>query len=354
MLDECSMMSIFDELADELKPFKDYLDYLYKEKKMAMVGSSITHHQFRQLRDELFNPTDEDNIDSREMAIELGALAASTILTELRDPKKATSRHLTSTEGKLSWGNTSVEEHEASLRKMAVNDPAESIFGGTTRELHVSGRISFGHASGVAMARRNKDFWRGAGKLEKRKTKDKGTKAKLEGSGLFHTLSLEMREALLTMAQRDCNSEARIDRADLAAQRAARQRKEELAGEQGREKASESYIDALYYYEMWDSEACWKTLAKAKSEFAKLSSTAAKLNALKEQIRIRVQGLGWADRSTAWSSDGKDFSPADLFTHLTLIITEQATREIPTKPPVPGEPYMAGGAWIFPYMAGVT
>lgn len=338
MLDEVFMMGIFKELEDKLPPFKEYLSYMYDEKKMSLAGSSITEHQFARLRAELFHPTDEDNKDSTEVSIELGALAATTILTELRDPKKATSRHLTSTDGKLSWGNTSIEEHTASMRKIAVNDPAESIFGGFTRELQVFGRIGFGAASGISMSRRNRDFALGVGATEKRETKTKGGKAKPEskGTGLFYSLAVEIREALITMASRDYHSELAVDRADLAGQRAAKQRKEELAGEHGREKALEQYIDALYYHEMWGSAACWKTAEKADAEYAKLGSKSAKLEAVKEQIRIRVQGLGWKDLSCAWSADGKAFPPNELLEHLKMLIKEQSRRIIPSKPPPPG------------------
>jgi hypothetical protein len=338
MLDEDFMMGIFKAFEEKLPPFKNYLSYMYDEKKMAMAGCSITEHQYARLRAELFHPTDEDNKDSTEVSIELGALAATTILTELRDPKKATSRHLTSTDGKLSWGNTSIEEHTASMRKMAVNDPAESMFGGLTREVQVFGRIGLSFASGIAMSRRNRDFARGVGATETRETKTKGGKAKPESkvAGLFHSATVEMREALITMAARDYQSELAVDRADLAGQRAAKQRKEELAGEKGREKASEKYIDALYYHEMWGSAACWNTMQKVDSEYAKLGSKSAKLEAVKEQIRIRVDGLGWNDLSCAWSADGKAFPPDELLQHLKMLIKEQSTRSIPSKPPPPG------------------
>ena len=333
MLSQSFMTSIFDDIVNELLPFKKYLSYMYESKQMALAGSSIKEHQYSRLREELFSPRDEDNQESTEMAIELGELAASTFVDELRDPKKATSRHLLSADGKLSWGNTSVEEHEAGKRKMAVNNPAESAFGATTRELHCHGRIGFSECGAVAQERRNGGMARGSC-TESRKRKAEG--GKQPTLGLFHRVSHEMRESLLTMAARDLPAEADVDRADLTAQRAARQRKEQLAQETGRAKASEQYVDALYYYEKWGSPACWKTAAKAEAEFAKLPSKSAKLEAVKEQIRIRVLGLGWADLSTPWTVDGAVLTPAMLMVHLKKIITEQARRTAPTKPPVPG------------------
>ena len=334
ILSEDFMMGIFSELEQELTPFREYTKYMYNEKVMALAGSSISEHQFRKLRAELFHPVDVDNIASSELSVELGALAATEILTEIRDPKKATSRHLSSAEGALSWGKTSDVEHEALKGCMAVNDPAESTFGAATREIATFGRIGFGEASGVATARRNKDFMHGSAAQETRKTK-KNT-SKKAAVGIFHSISAEMREALVTMAARSCVAESTVDRSDIQMQRAARRRKEELAAEKGREKASEGYIDSLYYFEMWGSAACWKTPAKATAEYGKLKSTAARVAALKEQIRIRVCGLGWPDLACAWSANGTPFSPEQLFAHLNTIFVEQAKRPIPTSPPAPG------------------
>jgi hypothetical protein len=138
------------------------------------------------------------------------------------------------------------------------------------------------------------------------------------------------------MGARDLNSEIELERADISTQREVRRRKEEIASEVGRHNATEQLIDAIYYFEMWGSPACWRTVAKAETECAKLASKTAQLTALKEQIRIRVNGLGWADLSTPWSKDGAAFSPADLLVHLKKVISEQSRRVIPNKPPVPG------------------
>ena len=81
---------------------------------------------------------------------------------------------------------------------------------------------------------------------------------------------------------------------------------------------------------------CWKTVTVAERELEKCSSKSAKLEALKEQIKIRTLGLGWADLTTPWSKDGAAFTPTDLMVHLKKIISEQARRAIPDRPPVPG------------------
>jgi hypothetical protein len=84
---------------------------------------------------------------------------------------------------------------------------------------------------------------------------------------------------------------------------------------------------------MFNSSACWKTKSIAQTEFRKLQSKTAKLDAVKEQIRIRVLGFGWKDLHHPWSEDGTDYSPEELFTHLVdTIIPEQSSRGIPDMP----------------------
>jgi hypothetical protein len=337
--DQSFMFSIWDDIVEKIEPFKQFLSYMYEKKCMKLAGSSVTEHQYTKLRDELFHPALEDNITSTEMAIPLAVGAAEEFLEELRDPKKATSRHLSSAGGMLSWGKTTAEEHEAFKRKMAVDDPAESCHGATTREIHCAGRISLGNAGAVGMARRNGDFARAVtSETRVRSSSEARPKRVLkpQRTGAFHSLTPHMKEAFLTMARLDAPSEMAQERADLSRQREARRRKEELAAEVGRHNATEQYIDQLYYHEMWDSDACWKTAAKAEKELEKLQSKSAKLEELKEQIRMRVLGLGWADLSHPWSKDGAAFTPTELMVHLKKIISEQSRRVIPNKPPVPG------------------
>ena len=71
-------------------------------------------------------------------------------------------------------------------------------------------------------------------------------------------------------------------------------------------KASEHFIDALYYYEMYESPACWKTVSVMNMELKRLGSKSAKLGALKDNIKIRVLGLGWSDLATPQSRNGRD------------------------------------------------
>jgi len=95
------------------------------------------------------------------------------------------------------------------------------------------------------------------------------------------------------------------------------------------------YIERLYYFEMWESPRCLKTVADVTAALKKLKSEASRLAELKEQIRIRVIGLAWSDLHTPWSKGGEAFDSKHLTARLKEIIGEQSKREIPTRAPVP-------------------
>ena len=81
---------------------------------------------------------------------------------------------------------------------------------------------------------------------------------------------------------------------------------------------------------MAKSPAFWKTVQKATHEYQKRESNTAKLNALKEQIRIYVVGFGWKDLHHPWSKDGRAYTADELFKYLVeKLIPEQSKRGIP-------------------------
>ena len=85
-----------------------------------------------------------------------------------------------------------------------------------------------------------------------------------------------------------CNNE------DLAFQAKARRAKEEMIKANNLEKATEEYIEGMYYCKMYDSAACLKgDVRVVDCELKKLTSDTARYDALKENITIQVKGLGW-------------------------------------------------------------
>ena len=143
----------------------------------------------------------------------------------------------------------------------------------------------------------------------------------------------EMKNSLLTMAKRDAPAARMHDRSCLLKQRAEKRMKQEILRKQGMNKSSEAFIDSLYYFEMYSSLSCWKTTSEVNRELKRLKSNTSKLNALKENIRIRVLGLGWTDLSTPWSKSGICLTVSELTVHLKYIISQENKRTIPSKPP---------------------
>ena len=61
------------------------------------------------------------------------------------------------------------------------------------------------------------------------------------------------------------------------------------------EKASRKHSQQLIFLEMYHSRACWKTVEEVSRIFRKIVLTTQKLEAIKDQIKMRVIGLGWKD-----------------------------------------------------------
>ena len=113
------------------------------------------------------------------------------------------------------------------------------------------------NAGGVDQVTRNGDFY-GVMKKIKKIEKIIGTENK-GSNGIFHILTEEMKVSLLMMAEKDADETRVYDRSIRLKQSEEKQKKQELLKKNNMRKASEHFIDALYYFEMFKSEACWMT-----------------------------------------------------------------------------------------------
>ena len=79
---------------------------------------------------------------------------------------------------------------------------------------------------------------------------------------------------------------------DIELQMKAKQEKEILMKEKNMEKASEDYIEALYYSRMCYSKACLEgTTGVVTTILRKMTSNAARYHALNENIKFERRGL---------------------------------------------------------------
>jgi hypothetical protein len=83
-----------------------------------------------------------------------------------------------------------------------------------------------------------------------------------------------------------------INRDDLDKQQEAKRKKEEMIKRKSLEKAKEGLVEASNNWEMYHSDVCWKGKhSLVHKMLGRLKSESAKLEALKENIRMQVVGL---------------------------------------------------------------
>ena len=99
---------------------------------------------------ELFTPVDQDKKDTTPILKNLAVVAAEIWIKELLDPTKVTYMLMSESGGAYSWDVASDELKKSLLGLMAVNDLAESAFGGLTAQLEVFGRIGLANAAAVS------------------------------------------------------------------------------------------------------------------------------------------------------------------------------------------------------------
>ena len=132
----------------------------------------------------------------------------------------------------------------------------------------------------------------------------------------------------------DAPSTRSLNNSLLEKQRKAKQQKAELAKMKIYERATEDYIDAVYYHRMYRSEACWKTVREVTNGLKNLNTKKDKYDSLKENIQIRVIGFGWTKFKQAWSKNGNPYSIEFLADALKDIIRKSTKMEIPKSPPI--------------------
>ena len=158
-----------------------------------------------------------------------------------------------------------------------------------------------------------------------------------DNRGLFHRLPEELRYTAVMSAMESAPKTRQSNTAGIERQRAMRQKKEEIAKQEGLEKAEDEYIERLIYHSMWDSDACWKTLSDVNDGLKRLKYKKDKFEALRNNILIRYKGFGWEDWKTPWSKNGRKLSIPDLTKRLKDLFKMHNRNKdpIPEKPDMP-------------------
>ena len=150
------------------------------------------------------------------------------------------------------------------LGKMATNDQAESSFGAVTNQMQKFTRIDIAGAAAVSDLQRNK-FLNCVGE-----------------KGLFHKFSDKIQISLVLTAMEDAPSTRKENRMLLNRQCKAKQLKEEITKGKGLQKATEEYVDTIYYYNMYKSSACWKSATEVNWGLRQLETKKINMKALRK------------------------------------------------------------------------
>jgi hypothetical protein len=165
MLNDDFVMNVFSKFQEKIDPFDEYLMFLFEEKLMNPIGGSTSVDDkmipFDLMRAELFYPTKMENRQTHQFCCRLTEEIASTILAELRDPRKATSQYLSRCVVKYSKSVIAEDYHQVCMGKMAHNSMSGSGHAMSSSAL-IKGRIiTLYHALAQGQARANADFVQG-------------------------------------------------------------------------------------------------------------------------------------------------------------------------------------------------
>ena len=237
-------------------------------------------------------------------------------LKTLHDPKRAIAKHLSSQDGAMSYANTA-QARADTVGLDATNDRlAESVFGIYDHILKRFPGISMEAASAVAQAMRAKSF---------------------EDGGDFSQLPDHEARALVEFVRTTVRELRTVDRADHAALDAYHAQRRKTNSQLELDALVKQYALALSFFKRWkqsgvaDVAAMKAALAEIKSKHADVAkATQAQLDYLREQIEMRVIGLGFVEFKTPWSSSKDETvgTVESLTTLLTEILWEENARDI--------------------------
>jgi hypothetical protein len=279
----------------------------------------------------VFFPQKMENCQTTEFCKELVVGVATTLLTELTDPRKSTHNYIN--DGLLVFNYLSLAEKEASLGMRANNDPLEGNFATFTDVLYNSRRTSIDSAAGIGQDRYNKDLDRNHGCFVTRgrnKSRDQSTE-----TGAFHTLPEKLQDSLLAIAKKNGNKSRKQFNESLRRQCLARAEKAANAIAMKLKLTEKDLINMSYLHQQYFSPRCWKTVQQALVEFENLTSKKDKIECVKEQILIRYLGLGWEEIHHLWSKNRHQYTASELLKHLCeVVIPLQNVKEVPNQAPI--------------------
>lgn len=154
--------------------------------------------------------------------------------------------------------------------------------------------------------------------------------------GEFHKLPQTEQIALVEMCRAERQRQRMLDRRDWDDLHTLRSHTRRTNSELELESLIKNFAMALSFFDRYQKRGI-RTVDDMKPELQRLSSTQQQLDWLREQIEMRVVGLGWIEFKSHWSSSADENvgSVADLTNQLAEILEEEQERQIPEAAPAP-------------------
>ena len=320
-------LDVFASIAKEQPLFQVWRDELAADTVIAPDGKQ-KHPWFKQVLSEAQAPKNKSNIAATDATIDLIQAMALAGLEKMRNPKLAIADWLTSQDGSKSFGKNA-DAHAATMGAHVTNCRVESNFGGFDNVLRTFESICIENASGIAQQMRMHHFdSRTDHVIHDRMQAKKEAKAAGGSAGFFDSLSDKMQEAGIEMARLlrpEARINARADRREQAEYRA-------LVRAQNLQVQLDSLATkgalALDRFEEYANGQAVFTPAAVAAALAQIEALSKKQLFMRQQIEMRVNGLGWHDLAVTWQHAGESLaeSVGRLKGHLKDTLIEEAVR----------------------------
>ena len=301
-------LDIFASIRREQPLFQQYHDEMFTKSRCLGPDRKTYHLHWKLALEEVLSPKDSTNACQavQQKTIQYLEVQCREGLEVMRDKKRAIAKHLASQDGEQSYKNNA-QAHADCAGLDATNDRlAESIFGIYDSVLRRFPGITMEAASAVTQAVHAKSFVPG---------------------GHVDSLPPEEWHSLVEMARTSVKEMRSIDRSHHASLDAYHARRRKTNAEIELAALTKQYALALSFYDRWKTQSL-HSAADVDAALHKIGTNQQKLDYLRENIEMRVIGLGFDEFKTKWSSGANEDigTVDDLSKHLKLIVAEEADR----------------------------
>ena len=311
-------LDIFKSIADTQPLFQEWRDHLMEKSCVCSADRSTYHLSYKLAHDEIFNPAEASNKKSRLKTIEYLEKQAAAAVLKIEDPKIALARNLPASD-EMGVGADALA-HADTMGLDATNDRlAESLFGHWDYVLRRCPGITIEAASAIVQAKRAKTF---------------------APDGPIEQLPHKELEALVAMSKSTVREMREIDRADHAELDKYHALKRKTNAQLELDSLVKAYAMALSFFDRWSKRGV-QSMTEARKKINAMEKSQDKLDYLREEIEMRVIGLGFEEYKTAWSSSKDEHvgTVDDLSSQLQLILADERERrasgELPERAVVP-------------------